>query len=111
MMYSRWKADGGYEYFASPERHALGADLPVPRMNQVSPIGVASTDIGRPLPAGVRPAGSGELARGQIIGMTRAGVLGTVGSTGFSDFGLLVLAGVFGWWLHGALAKEYRSQV
>jgi hypothetical protein len=105
MIYSRWKPDGGYEYYATTERRALGTDLPTPRLAGLSPIGVASTDIGRSLPAGARPAGAGPLAKGQVIPMASPSTLGTV-SASATDLALLTLAALFGWWVRGALAKE-----
>lgn len=78
MMYSRWRPDrGGYDYFASAERRGLGDDLPVPKLPPGTAIGVASTDIGRPPPGDLRPAGSGAVAKGSILPLSRAGLSGT----------------------------------
>ena len=99
MIFSRWKADGGYDYFATTARKALGTDLPTPRLPQTSPIGVASTDIGRPMPAGARYIGTGELARGRVVGMSLSGM----GTTNMSTVEIAALLGFFaiGWALRG----------
>lgn len=79
MIYSRWRPDrGGYDYFESTERRPLGDDLPVPRLLPMGALGVASTDIGRRVPAGARYVGSGELARGSITPLSRSGLSGVV---------------------------------
>lgn len=77
MIYSRWRPDrGGYDYFESTERRGLGDDLPVPKLGPKTPLGVASTDAGR-LPRGrLRRVGSGALARGAILPLSRAGLSG-----------------------------------
>lgn len=106
MIYSQWNADGGYTYYATGDRRALGADLPTPRLPTTSEIGVASTEIGRALPPGAQRVGSGPMARGQIVPMSRAGVLGAV-NFAMTDLALLGLAVIFGWWLRGAIAREY----
>ena len=100
MIFSRWKADGGYDYFATTARRALGTDLPVPRLPQSSPIGVASTDIGRPMPQGARYIGSGELARGQVVGLSMAG-LGIASVSATMELVVLGIAVAVGWYLRG----------
>lgn len=105
MIFSQWKADGGYDYYATADRRALGADLPTPRFAQTSPIGVPSTQIGRPMPASAQRIGSGPLARGQVTRMTLSGVLGAA-SVGAADVGWLFVAVIFGWWLRGAVSRE-----
>lgn len=90
MIYSRWRADGsGYDYFETPERRGLGDDLPVPYLPSSSPLGVASTDIGRALPANARPLGSGKLPRGMIAPLSRAGLSGVPDAV---NVGVLLLA-------------------
>jgi hypothetical protein len=76
MIFSRWRPDrGGYDYFDSPStRFGLGDDLPVPRLQDTTAIGVASTDIGRPLPSDAASVGSGDLPRGMIAPMDRSGL-------------------------------------
>lgn len=108
MIYSQWRPDGGYDYYETRARRALGTDLPTPRLFGLSPIGIASTDIGRPLPLGARKVGSGPLARGQVVGMSSLSGLGLGALSGstLGDLGLLTAAVLFGWWLHGALMKD-----
>ncbi len=77
MRYSKWLPDrGGYAYYESPERLGLGDDLPVPRLSQSSPIGVASTDIGRAMPLGAKLVGYGPLAQGSVAPLDRSGLSG-----------------------------------
>ncbi len=77
MIYSSWVPDkGGYAYYETSERLGLSDDLSVPRLRQVSPIGVASTSIGRPLPPGAKPVGYGPLARGSVVPLDRSGLSG-----------------------------------
>lgn len=77
MIYSRWRpAVGGYEYFESASQLGLGDDLPIPSLPSGTAIGVASTDIGRPAPAGLRRIGSGDAARGSILPLSRDGLSG-----------------------------------
>ncbi len=85
MIYSRWRPDvGGYDYFESTERRGLGDDLPTPLLPAGTAIGVASTDIGRSPPAGLRAAGSGPTAHGSILPLSRAGLSGALGAIGSS---------------------------
>lgn len=91
MIYSRWRPDtGGYDYFASAERRGLGDDLPVPKLPAGTAIGVASTDIGRPPPPGMKHVGSGPVARGSVMPMSRAGL------SGVGPFGPLSM---LPWWV------------
>ena len=77
MIYSRWRPDtGGYDYFESPERFALGGDLPVPRLFATNAIGVASVDVGRTPPSRARAVGSGAVARGLVMPVSRVGLSG-----------------------------------
>jgi len=90
LIYSSWLADkGGYAYYETPERLGLGDDLPTPRMRQVSSIGVASTDGGRPLPLGAKLIGYGPVARGCVTPLDRSG-LGGLGATTGANLALLV---------------------
>ncbi len=90
MIYSRWRADGsGYDYFETPERRGLADDLPVPYLTLTSPLGVASTDIGRVMPADARHAGTGALPRGMVTPLSRAGLSGITESV---NLGVLLLA-------------------
>lgn len=108
MIYSRWRGDGGYDYYRTNERRGLGDDLPVPRLKAVTPIGVPSTEAGRMMPLGAQFTGSGPLARGLVAPLDRSGLsLGAVSPT-VSNLGFLLLAAFFGWWLRGQLAKEAR---
>jgi hypothetical protein len=77
LIYSQWLPDrGGYAHYETSERRGLGDDLPTPRLHQVSAIGVASTDIGRPLPLGAKIVGYGPLAQGSVVPMDRRGLSG-----------------------------------
>jgi len=77
VIYSRWRPDtGGYDYFEASERRGLGDDLPTPKLPAGTDIGVASTDIGRPAPGPLRPAGSGPVAKGSILPLSRQGLSG-----------------------------------
>ncbi len=68
MIFSRWRPDrGGYDYFDSPStRYGLGDDLPVPQLKNTTEIGVASTDIGRPMPTDAVYVGDGATPQGMI---------------------------------------------
>jgi hypothetical protein len=95
LIYSQWLPDrGGYAYYAAAERRGLGDDLPTPRLKDVSTLGVASTEIGRPLPLGSKIVGYGPLARGSIVPFDRRGLSGvpTTGSLGAVVLGALGLA-------------------
>lgn len=82
MRYSSFRADtGDYDVFEAPaERRGLADDMPVPPLVSGSPIGVASTDIGRPPPSGLRYVGRSPLPVGAIMPLSRAG-LKPMGST------------------------------
>jgi len=83
MIYSSWVPDrGGYRYYEATERLGLSDDLPIPRLKQSSPIGVASTSIGRPLPPGSKLIGEGPLARGSIVPLDRTGLSGITEAAG-----------------------------
>jgi hypothetical protein len=95
MMYSSWRpAEGGYDYFDSPVRIGLGDDMPVPSLPRGTDIGVASTDIGRPAPSGLRHVGRGPTARGAILPLSRSGLSSSLGSFA-SGVPLWVAIGVF----------------
>lgn len=85
MLYSKWLPDrGGYAHYETAERRGLGDDLPTPRLQQTSAIGVASTDIGRPLPLGAKIVGYGPLAKGSVTRLDRDGLSGIGGTSGLS---------------------------
>ncbi len=96
MIFSRWRPDtGGYDYLDSPStRFGLGDDLPVPRLPRTSPLGTASTDIGRPVPDDAKVMGSGPIARGMIAPMNKSGLQGLDLSSAPVKFGAAILAGV-----------------
>ncbi len=82
MIYSKWLPDrGGYQYYDVPERRGIGDDLPIPRLTQVSPIGVASTSIGRTPPLAGKIVGFGPLAKGCIMPLDKSGLAGVAGSS------------------------------
>lgn len=121
MIYSRWRPDvGGYDYFQSAERRGLGDDLPVPKLNGGTAIGVASTDIGRPAPGALHPAGSGPVAKGSILPLSRQGLSGMdwMGSGGLRDavlfFGALAAMaaapGAIGGYLAAAALKKDKKK-
>lgn len=94
MIYSRWRPDtGGYDYFQSAERRGLGDDLPVPKLTGGTAIGVASTDIGRPAPGALHPAGSGPVAKGSILPLSRQGLSG-LSQAGADRIGMAVVVGI-----------------
>jgi hypothetical protein len=78
MIYSCFNASTGlYDYFETPEKKALNADLPVPQLGAPdNKIGIPSIDAGRPLPAGARPVGHGWHARGMVANCKKRGVSG-----------------------------------
>jgi len=105
VIYSRWRPDGGYDYYETPERRGLGDDLPVPRLRAVGPIGVPSTDAGRPLPSDARVVGRGALARGSIAPLDRGGLsLGTLTGS-VSDLAILAAAALAGFVVRGLFRK------
>ena len=111
MIYSSWRPDkGGYNYFETAERRGYGDDLPVPRLRPRSPIGVASTSIGR-IPKGtLQPAGSGDLAKGCILPLDRSSIKGVSGPDASSGNGMSVLGIVAGVICVGiVIALEYGS--
>lgn len=103
MIYSRWKpTTGGYDYFKANETDVpLGNDLPVPKISGGTKIGVASVDIGRPIPAGAARMGSGPLAIGLIAPTRKAGALSGLGDLVTSTIPAAYLwlsAGLLGGW-------------
>lgn len=106
MIFSRWRPDrGGYDYFDSPStRYGLGDDLPVPILRNTTDIGVASTDIGRPMPIDAAPVGSGPMAKGMIApmdasGLSFAGLGLDISSTPARLFFALAAACGLGFWV------------
>jgi hypothetical protein len=80
MIYSKWRADvGGYDLFeVKGERRALGNDMPIPSLVASSPIGIASVECGRKVPAGASGAGQSAMPVGSVT-PTKAGSLMGVG--------------------------------
>jgi hypothetical protein len=99
MIYSRWNpVKGGYDYLEGGRDVALGDDLPKPVLSQTSAIGVASLQAGRDAPSGARYVGSGVLARGAIVPMSR-GMLGSLTSL-VPSWALWIAVGLgAGWYL------------
>ena len=94
MIYSRWRpAEGGYDYFETPERFGLGDDLPTPALPGGTAIGVPSVTAGRMPPAGARFVGSGKEARGMIMPTSRAGLEGA-GSIALPNLWVMLGVGV-----------------
>jgi hypothetical protein len=81
LRYSRWRPDGGYDYFEANGFAALGNDLPNPVMPSPTRLGVPSVEVGQPIPEFSWKIGSGPLAIGIIAPMDtsflRSGVLGS----------------------------------
>lgn len=106
MIYSRWRPDiGGYDYFQSSERRGLGDDLPVPKLSGGTAIGVASTDIGRPSPGALTPMGSGPVARGSILPLSRQGLSGGFGPLSMAPWWVTAVLGLA---LVGGIAWELK---
>ena len=78
MIYSKWKpSKGGYDYFEGKDKDIpLGNDLPIPSLPRGTDIGVASTEVGRPMPAGAKFVGSGQDAVGLIAPSERSSLHG-----------------------------------
>jgi hypothetical protein len=106
VIYSRWRADGGYDYYQTDARHGLGDDLPTPGLVAVNAIGVPSTTAGRTMPASARWVGRGAIARGQVAPLDRTGIGLGAFTPSVGDLGFLVMAALFGWWLRGQLQQE-----
>jgi hypothetical protein len=85
MRYSSFRADtGDYDVFEAPsERRGLADDMPVPPLVAASPIGVASTDVGRTPSSGLRYVGRSALPVGAIMPLSRAGLKPLGSSDGF----------------------------
>jgi hypothetical protein len=97
LIYSRFRGDGGYDYFETPERRGLGDDLPVPRLPVASALGVPSTEAGRPMPASAKFIGRGKFAKGVIAPLDRAGLtLGGI-TDSLPSVVWLGIAAVIGW--------------
>lgn len=76
MIYSRWRPEGGYDYFETPEQLAIGDDPPpmyVPPSE--GGIGTPIQECGYRIPAQSRHVGAGVLPRG-LIAPTYGGSLG-----------------------------------
>lgn len=103
VLYSKWDPSrGGYTYFETAEQVPYAADLPVPRLSAVGPIGVPSVEAGRPLPSSAQMVGNGPLARGMIVPTEGRGVLGAL-AVNSRDLIIGVLGAVGGyifsvWW-------------
>lgn len=108
MIYSRWRPDrGGYDYFESSERRGLGDDMPVPRLLAVNSLGAASTEVGRRTSNGLRYVGSGEIARGAIMPLSRTGLSGLTTIFDAVPTWVLVAASItLGW----VLGREYKRK-
>ena len=76
MIYSRWRPEGGYDYFETPERLPIGDDPPAIGIpSPAGGIGTPAQECGYPVPRGARPAGSGTIPRGLIM-TTYTGAIG-----------------------------------
>ena len=99
MIYSRWRPDkGGYDYFEGNDRAVpLADDLPVPSLPRGTAIGVASIDVGRPIPPGATHVGSGAVYVGLMAPAAKSALHGL--SDMVSPNYLYMAAGVFLGWL------------
>lgn len=104
-IYSVPRPSGGYDYYRAPAGSAppQNDDFPIPTVAHPNAIGVSSLTMGRPLPPGSVPIGSGDEARGSITpmpGVTADGPLtsglgaSSFGAASFGDFS--GLANAFG---------------
>ena len=81
MIYSRWRPEGGYDYFETPERLPIGDDPPAIGIpSPAGGIGTPAQECGYQLPPGARPAGSGAMPRGLIVA-TYTGSVGDLSGT------------------------------
>lgn len=82
MIYSRWSpTDGQYDYYEAPMLQGLNDDLPEPRLPAPTELGVPSVECGRPMPAGARHTGRGELPKGLITHPAGIELFGALGLT------------------------------
>ena len=99
MIWSQWRPDtGGYDYYETAKRHALGEDLPVPLDVGGTSIGVASTEIGRKPDGPARRIGSGPMARGSVMPIDRSGLSGLSLTFSWRTLVVAALAGAAGWY-------------
>jgi len=107
MLYSKWLPDrGGYAYYESSERRGLSDDLPVPRLDTVSSIGAASTEIGRSVPLGAKLVGYGPLAKGSVAPLDRSGLSGIL-SAGATNLILVTAVGIVSAVTGAAVVKKF----
>lgn len=77
MIYSRWKPDGGFEYYEVPGSPNIGDDLPDPAIPPPEAgIGTPAQECGRAMPAGARFTGRGDIPMGVITPAMRSSVSG-----------------------------------
>lgn len=103
MIYSRWRPDGGYDYFETPERQNLGDDLAQPQLpGPAGGIGVPAQECGRVLPSGAQLVGKGDIPNGLIVpapgGVTGVSGLDSTfggGTTNLVAFGLGAVLGYY----------------
>lgn len=93
-IYSRWRPDGGYDYYEAAGGFSIGDDLPIAKHGEVGGIGVPSLEAGR-VPVGAsRYVGTGDVARGLVspIDENAARELGQSGGYGMSQPVMLAFA-------------------
>ena len=101
MKYSAFRADtGDYDVFeCASERRGLADDMPLLSLKRSSPIGVASTHIGRTAPGRLVPLGRSAVPAGSIMPLSRKGfvALGDSGSSMLStaSIGAFILGMLF----------------
>jgi hypothetical protein len=106
VTYSRWNPSSGlYDYYEANQSPGMNDDLPVPSMPPAAEIGVPSTECGRPMPAGARAAGSGDVPIGLITPPRGVDLLsGGLPGTENGRFNVWWMGGVF---VAGAVAWAY----
>lgn len=95
MIYSVWNpASQKYAYYEVSEAHA--DDVPTPACRGKTSLGCAPAELTWTLPAGARPMGEGDHARGVVVHPSGGGAL-----SGFTDSPLssllLVGVGIIAW--------------
>jgi len=108
VKYSAFRADvGDYDVFeCAAERRGLADDMPLVKLNRRSPIGVASTSIGRMAPGRTTLLGRSQVPQGSIMPLSRDGLV-ALGDSGWALSSLpwwgWALGGIAaGWYLKGA---------
>lgn len=82
MIFSQWQPDGGYKYFETKQRHAIGDDVPAVHMPPISGnLGVPAQDVGYEIPSDAKFIGEGKEPIGIMAPMSREGFSQLSGSS------------------------------